>query len=291
MPDRPPAADPPPGEPGRFRVKTLGVVGVGLIGGSVAKAALARGVADEVIGFGRNRDRLEAAAAAGVISRGATDPADAAAVDVLVVCTPVSRIVDDVRRFAAAMRDDAALTDAGSVKGVVCDALRDEPRFVGSHPLAGGEKSGWEHADAGLFEGRLAVICPAAEAATDAVGRFWRALGSETVTLSPAEHDARLARTSHLPHALAAALCLAADGGDARLTSTGFASTTRTAAGDPPLWADIFHANADAAGAAVDRLADRLGEFRAALADRDRPRIQAWLTDAAERREQLTSAA
>ena len=273
----------------RFRVATLGVVGVGLIGGSVAKAALARGVAGEVVGFGRDQARLDAAAAAGVLSRGSTDPADAADMDLLVVCTPVGRIVEDVRRFAAAMRADALITDAGSVKGPICEALRDEPRFVGSHPLAGGEKGGWEHADADLFDGRVAVVCPG-DGEGGAVAAFWESLGSRAVRMDAADHDARLARTSHLPHALAAALCLAADHGDGRLTSTGFASTTRTAAGDPGLWADIFHANAAAAGDAVDRLTDRLGEFRAALAAADRPRIESWLADAAAARILLTNA-
>ena len=291
MPAPTPAADPdPPDAPvGDFHVRTLGVVGVGLIGGSVAKAALTRGVAGEVIGFGRSQSRLDEAAAAGVITRGSTDPADAADVDLLVVCTPVGRIVEDVRRFAAAMRADALITDAGSVKGPICAALRDEPRFVGSHPLAGGEKGGWEHADGELFDGRVVVVCPG-DGEGGAVAAFWESLGSRAVRMDAAVHDARLARTSHLPHALAAALCLAADSGDRLLISTGFASTTRTAAGDPGLWADIFHANAPAAGAAVDRLTERLGEFRAALAARDRPRIESWLADAAAARQTLTNA-
>ena len=286
MPAPTPAAD-----ARRFRVATLGVVGVGLIGGSVAKAALTRGVAGEVVGFGRNQSRLDAAAAAGVITRGATDPAEAAGVDLLVVCTPVGRIVKDIRRFAAAMRADALITDAGSVKGPICDELRDEPRFVGAHPLAGGEQAGWEHADAELFVDRLVVICRTSRP-TDytPVGNFWVSLGASVFPMTPEEHDIRLARTSHLPHAMAAALCLAADEGDAFLTSTGFASTTRTAAGDPGLWADIFHANADAAGDAVDRLTDRLTEFRAALAAADRPRIESWLADAAAARTLLTNA-
>ena len=286
MPPEPPAAD-----PRTFRVDTLGVVGVGLIGGSVAKAALARGVAGEVIGFGRNQSRLDEAVAAGVLTRGSTDPADAAGVDLLVVCTPVGRIAEDVRRFAAAMRPDTLVTDAGSVKGPICAALRDEPRFIGSHPLAGGEKGGWEHADGELFDGRLTVTCGGSDKRrAGLLAAFWESLGSWLAVLSPEEHDARLARTSHLPHALAAALCLAADSGDGRLTSTGFASTTRTAAGDPGLWADIFHANAAAAGDAVDRLTDRLGEFRAALAAADRPRIESWLADAAAARHLLTNA-
>ncbi|QDT17320.1 prephenate dehydrogenase [Alienimonas californiensis] len=278
-------------------IGTLGVVGVGLIGGSIAAAALKRCVANRVIGFGRDAARLSAARDAGLLDDGSTDPQEAAGVDLLVVCTPVGRIAADVRRFAADLGAAAVVTDAGSVKGPICEELRDVPRFVGSHPLAGSEKSGWEHADAHLFAGRVTVVCgePDDDRAA-AVSRFWRALGSRVEWMAPEEHDARLARTSHLPHAMAAALCLAADAdprpgrGDGRLTSTGFADTTRVAAGDPALWADIFHGNAAAVGDAVDRLAERLGALSAALSARDRGQIETWLADAAERRQQLIGA-
>ena len=290
MPGEP--APPPNSEPRRSPVRTLGIVGVGLIGGSIAAAALKRGAAERVIGFGRDLGRLNAAKAAGLLTDAATDPATAGKVDLLAVCTPVSRIADDVRRFLPHLSADARVTDAGSVKGPICESLKGELRFVGAHPLAGGEKSGWEHADADLFDGRTTVVCLNRDHVFSlAVTEFWRSLGSRVEWLRPDEHDARLARTSHLPHALAAALCLAADEGDGRLTSTGFASTTRTAAGDPSLWADIFHANAFPARDALDRLTDRLGELRAVLTARDRDGIEAWLAAAADRRARLTETA
>ena len=285
-----PAPAPPPTD--RFTAGTLGVVGVGLIGGSIAAAAKRRGVAGHVVGFGRDAGRLAAARDAGLLDDFSTRAAHAGAVDLLVVCTPVGRIAADVRRFLPHLSADAAVTDAGSVKGPICEALREQPRFVGSHPLAGSEKAGWEHADADLFAGRTVVVCPDGwRESQRRVRAFWEALGARVVELGPEEHDARLARTSHLPHALAAALCLAADPGDSLLTSTGFADTTRVAAGDAGLWADIFHANAGPARDAVDRLTDRLGELRSALTARDRAGIEAWLAEAADRRERLTRAA
>ena len=300
----PAPAPPPPAATGagdRWHVRTLGVVGVGLIGGSIGAAALRRGLADRVIGFGRDRRRLEGARDAGCLTAAATDPAEAAGVDLLVVCTPVSRIAADVRRFLPHLGRMPLVTDAGSVKRSIENDLHDlvaAGRFVGAHPLAGSEKSGWEHADADLFAGRTCVLCPGPDRVRNGVAAgFWDGLGMDVVTMSAREHDARLARTSHLPHALAAALCLAADRdvrphhGDGRLTGTGFASTTRTAAGDPGLWADILHANAFPVRDAVDRLTDRLGELRAALTARDRGRLEAWLADAAEARRQLTPAA
>ncbi len=281
-------------------IRTLGIVGVGLIGGSIGAAALKRGVAKEVIGFGRDRGRLEAARQAGLLTRTAVDPAEASSVDLLVVCTPVGRIAEDVRRFLPHLGRTPLVTDAGSVKQSIehdlCD-LHASGRYVGAHPLAGSEKGGWEHADADLFTDRTCVLCPGPDRqTTGTVAGFWDALGMRLATMSAREHDARLARTSHLPHALAAALCLAADAdarpahGDGRLTSTGFADTTRVAAGDPALWADIFQANAPAVRDAVDRLSDRLGDLRTALTARDRDGLESWLAEAADRRGDLIAA-
>ena len=293
------APAPPPTQNDGPAVRTLGVVGVGLIGGSIAAAALKRGAAKKVIGFGRDRTRLEAAREAGVLTRAATDPAEARSVELLIVCTPVGRIAEDVRRFAPHLNDLALVTDAGSVKQSIENDLPDLHQsgvYVGSHPLAGSEKTGWEHADPDLFDGKTCVLCPGPDRLHNGrVAAFWEAIGMRWVTMSAREHDARLARTSHLPHAMAAALCLAADHdprdhhGDGRLTSTGFADTTRVASGDPALWADIFLANAFPARDALDRLTDRLGELRTALTARDRGAIEAWLSEAAERRAGLVS--
>ena len=282
---------PPPTDPG-WHVRTLGIVGVGLIGGSIGRAALTRRVADRVIGFGRDRERLEAAREAGVLTHAATDPAAAKDVELLVVCTPVSRIAADVRRFLPHLPDGAFVTDAGSVKGRIEAELRDlidAGRFVGSHPLAGGEKSGWEHADAGLFDGRVCVLCGRRGPAGRAVLEFWTALGMDCEIMPAGEHDAVLARTSHLPHALAAALCLTAEEEDGRLTSTGFRDTTRVAAGDAGLWADILLGNASSVGEELGRLAGHLTTLRTALADRDHMALTDWLSDAARRRARLTA--
>ena len=294
------APAPPPTENDRPAVRTLGIVGVGLIGGSVAAAALKRGAAERVFGFGRNRGRLEAARAAGVLTHAATDPAEARSVDLLIVCTPVGRIAEDVRRYVPHLPEMALVTDAGSVKQAIENDLHDlheSGGYVGSHPLAGSEKTGWENADPDLFGGKTCVLCPGPDRLHNGrVAAFWEAIGMRWVTMTAREHDARLARTSHLPHAMAAALCLAADSdprenhGDGRLTSTGFADTTRVASGDPALWADIFLANAFPVRDAVDRLTDRLGELRAALTARERVGIETWLRHAADRRAELTAA-
>ncbi len=194
----------------------------------------------------------------------------------MVVCTPVDRIVDDVLRMAGQLPTGTVVTDAGSVKESICTALARDTglpvRFVGSHPLAGSEKGGWEHADAQLFEGRTCVITPVEQthaAATQAVEDFWQALGMRTLRMSPLDHDRCLARTSHLPHVTASALAslLSADLRD--LTAGGFRDTTRVASGDPQLWAPILRENSVALAEEIDRLVQRLRELQEALATDD----------------------
>jgi prephenate dehydrogenase len=160
------------------------------------------------------------------------------------------------------------------VKGSICAALEGERRirFVGSHPLAGSEKTGFVHADAELFQSRVCVITPGDHtdaAAAQVVQTFWDRLGMHTLTMSPAVHDRRLARTSHLPHLTAAALCCLLESEDRRLTATGFRDTTRIAAGDPGLWRAIFEANADAVAAETDRLIELLSQWRDRIAKQD----------------------
>ena len=146
------------------QTQVLAIVGVGLLGGSVALAAKARGIADRVIGIGRNPDRLQAAVDAGVIDEFLTElPERDAPWTTVVIGTPVDRIAEDVRRVAAVSRPGTLITDVGSVKGSICDAVRAENlpegvSFVGAHPLAGSEKTGFEAARADLFDGKVTVV-------------------------------------------------------------------------------------------------------------------------------------
>lgn len=229
---------------------TVGIVGVGLLGGSVAAAAKSRGVADRVVGYGRDPARLEACRAAGLIDEGRVSFAGTDDLDVAVVCTPVGRIAEDVRGVAADCRADAVITDVGSVKASVVTGLSVDPpataTFVGAHPLAGSERQGFEHADAGLFDGRVCVVTPgeADRGDVDRVAAFWRSLGARVIEMKADAHDRALAFTSHLPHLAASALAATvADEADLVLAGTGFADTTRIAGGDPGLWADIVATN------------------------------------------------
>lgn len=275
---------------------TLGIAGIGLIGGSIAAAVKSRRLFQQIVGFGRSVDRLEAARQSGLIDDYVVDGDEAACdVDLLVSCLPVDRIVDSVRRAAKCMKPGSVITDAGSVKGTICAALGPTPApgvaFVGSHPLAGSEKQGFENADSNLFRDRVCVITPTdgePNAAVDRVRAFWRGLGSEVVTLSPAEHDAVLARTSHMPHLVAAALAGVPTDEELRLAAGGFRDTTRIAAGDPDLWTAIVSANRHAIEDALVDFAAQCEKCRAAIAAGDESAIRQFLDTAKARRSLFT---
>jgi prephenate dehydrogenase len=260
-----------------MRIGALAIIGVGLIGGSVGLAARRRGAAVRVMGADGQPEALRRALARGALDEARPSAAAAAdGADLVVVCTPVDVIAEQVLATAPACRPGAALTDAGSVKGAVLRALEGRlppgAAFVGGHPLAGSEKQGPEHASPHLFEGRVVVLTPTPHTDDNAlslVASFWEALGAEVRRMTPDEHDRALALTSHLPHLAAAALAGVLPGEWADLTATGFRDATRLAAGGPELWSAILHANAAEVLAALGRLDGRLAEFRRALAAGD----------------------
>jgi prephenate dehydrogenase len=275
--------------------ESVAIVGVGLIGGSIAAALRHRGFPGSIVGVGRDRARLDRAQAAGLVDRGTEDPGSGAAeADLIVFCTPVEQIVAGVRAAAAGCRPGTLITDAGSVKERICRSLANgfpnRVTFIGSHPVAGSEKRGFEHADADLFEGRVCVVTPTAQTPETALERltaFWRFLGMKVIELPADQHDAVLARTSHLPHVVAAALAEAVPPELYELAGTGFRDTTRIAAGSPDLWVGILLDNAASLLPALEAYAERLREFREALHERDDKRLLELLGDAKRNRDAL----
>ncbi|MGD9857064.1 MAG: prephenate dehydrogenase [Planctomycetaceae bacterium] len=274
--------------------ESVAIVGVGLIGGSIAAAVKARGLARTVVGIGRSRDRLEAAREAGLLDVVAVDIAASAESELVIVCTPVDRIAADVQDAGARSKCSAVITDAGSVKGAICaelaDGLPEAVTFIGSHPLAGSEKTGWENADAALFVDRLCVLTPRPSddsAAVGAVESFWQVIGMRTKQMPPDEHDRVLALTSHLPHATASALAGLLSAESCEFAATGFRDTTRIAAGDPNIWTGIFLQNAEHLNEHIGRLIDRLSELRGLLDRQNAAQLHAWLSAAKTRRERL----
>ncbi len=247
------------------------IVGVGLIGGSIARALKDRGLAHQITGLGRNRERLLAAQAAGLLDAVATSVAELDPFSLAIVCTPVDRIPDDVRALQAVAPAHALITDAGSVKARLCRELGSlrpgQATFLGSHPMAGSEQGGWEHSSAHLFEGRICAITPTGheEPIVQAIERFWSALGMGTIRLHPEQHDRIVALTSHLPHATAAAVASLLTPDAWPLAATGFRDTTRVASGDPALWTSILIENREAVAEHLRELIGILNQFATAL--------------------------
>jgi prephenate dehydrogenase len=277
--------------------QTVAIVGVGLIGGSIAAALKQRKFTGPIIGAGRDRDRIAGACRLGLIDTAAESLADAAReADLIVFCTPVDRIVPSVRTAAASSRPGTLLTDAGSVKRRICDELRDGlpdgVTFIGSHPVAGSDRRGFEHANPALFQGRVCVVTPDVQtppAAFDRLRAFWQFLGMKVIQASAAEHDTTLARTSHLPHVVAAALAEAVPPNLYELAGTGFRDTTRIAGGSPELWVSILLENAESLLPALAAYGERFEEFRDAISRRDAEQLRKLLENAKANRDALDS--
>lgn len=279
--------------------KTVGIVGVGLLGASIGLALRARRLAEHVIGIARRRAALDEAAMLGAITEGTTDLARGVAqAELVVVCTPVDLIAEQVLEAARHCPAGALLTDVGSTKQHLVEHIERAwagnagVAFVGSHPLAGSEKTGPQAGRANLFEGRLVLVTPGASTPADAVARvrtFWEALGARTALQTPAEHDRILAATSHVPHVVAAALALATEPEELACTAGGWADTTRIAAGDPQLWKQILCDNRGHVLRSLDKFAKVLADFRAALAEDDHEQLVRLLAAGKQRRDALGS--
>lgn len=280
-------------------IERLAIVGVGLLGGSIALAARAGGLAREIVGVGRNRQRLEGPLRAGIVDRISVDvEAGVEGADCVVLAATVSaneRLLEAIwRRVPAA----ALVTDVGSTKrGIVAVAERlavdRSLGFVGSHPMAGSEKSGWQVARADLFRGATVIVTPtdATEPrAVKGISVLWEALGARVSALDPETHDRTVAAISHLPHVAAWALVDAVgrfEPGALAFAARGFRDTTRIAAADPPMWRDVLLANADAVRASLVAYRAALDELERLIAAGDAAGIEALLVRLKHAREAL----
>jgi len=274
-----------------FTEQSIVIVGVGLIGGSIAAAVRKRFPECKVIGIGRNRERLNLATERGLLTDW-SDQITSATIShgsLGIVCLPVDQIAGAVRQLVDA--DCELVTDAGSVKACVYAALDDVPkgRFIGSHPIAGSEHTGFENSDADLFVNRMCVVTPvnATRIDTDRIVAFWESIGSTVQQMSPDEHDRVLALTSHLPHLVAAVMsgCITAE--LLPYTGTGFRDTTRIAAGSASLWTSILLSNSIHCVASIDAAERLLMRFREAITTGDAPTLESLLEISAERRRAL----
>lgn len=274
------------------RLGTVAIVGVGLIGGSIGLALRELGLAERVMGIGRREANLAEAVRIGAIDAATTDLASGVArADVVVVCTPVTEIAAAVRIAAEHGTGEVLITDAGSTKLRIVEAVERDPSaarvFVGSHPIAGSELKGVAHARSDLFEGRSCVLTPTGRTPDDRLQRarsFWVRLGCRVIELGPAEHDDVLALTSHLPHAVAAALAATVPAEALPMAAGAYRDGTRVAGSDTTLWAGIFRENKGPTLQALKRFQEQISAFRRAMEADDVGWIREWWDSAKGRR-------
>ena len=282
------------------------IVGLGMMGGAVGMAARRAGVAARVTGVADSADTIERARVKGAVDDATLDLRAAVRdADLVVLCVPVRTILDAANAVIPACREGTVITDIGSSKNMIVRQVeillhkhKSRAFFVGSHPVAGSEKKGIEAADQVNLSGAPCVITPTPHTDIEAYRRveeFWKALGLRTLRLAPDEHDAVLARSSHLPHILASALVSIQTDRSLEISGPGLRDMTRLAGSDPAMWADIAEQNAPEIAKACKELGQellRLSQEIEALgaqgmpgAEAARERLFRFLADARQRHE------
>jgi len=277
----------------------ISIIGVGLLGGSIGLAVKRRKLAREVAGFVRRTASLKDCERAGALDYATTDLLAAVShADLVILCTPLAQMRSLTEQLLPALKRGAIVTDVGSVKAEVVRELdsllkKSGAHFVGSHPMAGGEKMGVLAAKADLFVNAACVITPSkksSKAAVAKVEKFWKSLGARTLRLEAAQHDLAVSRSSHLPHVVAAALAgLVLDPrqpkAQATLCATGFRDTTRIASGSPEMWRDIVLANRKNVSQSMDAFMAELKQFQVALKKSDGAGVEQFFAMAKTRRD------
>ncbi|MGD0744433.1 MAG: prephenate dehydrogenase/arogenate dehydrogenase family protein [Verrucomicrobiota bacterium] len=282
-----------------MQFRKITVVGVGLLGGSVGLAVKRRKLARQTAGFVRRAVRLKDCERTGAVDFATTDLLVAVwDADLVILCVPLGQMRPLVMRMLPALKPGAMVTDVGSVKAGVVRELESRiqksgAHFVGSHPMAGAEKTGVGAARADLFENAVCVVTPTKKtnrAALRKVEQFWKALGSRVLELTPETHDALVSRSSHLPHVVAATLANlvlhpAQPKLQAALCANGFRDTTRIASGSPEMWRDIVLANHNNLVKAVNVLVADLQKFQRVVKTGDAKAIATFFETAKSRRD------
>ncbi len=267
-----------------FFKERIAILGIGLIGGSLARALKRHNAVGKIIAYDYNEDALNKAYALGVADEIYTDPIKAAEnADIIILATPITAMGSLVREILPHLKNDAVMSDVGSTKGSVLESIQAEigylpERFVPAHPIAGTEKHGVENSLENLFDNRRTLVIPHLENSHDAVRtihEMWKAAGAETEEMGVKHHDQVLAATSHIPHLLAYAtvdtLANLDDRAEIfRFAAGGFRDFTRISASDPDLWADICLQNRESILEVLVAYQKKIDALRHALEDEDR---------------------
>ena len=275
------------------------IIGVGLLGGSIGLAVKRRKLARQIAGFVRRIASLKDCERAGAVDFATTDLLAAVwDADLVILCTPLAQMRSRVREMLPALKRGAIVTDVGSVKASVVRELesliqKSGAHFVGSHPMAGAEKTGVSAARADLFASTVCIVTPTKKtnpAALKKVKQFWNTIDSRVLELKPEIHDALVSRSSHLPHVVAATLAShvlspAQPKHQAALCANGFRDTTRIASGSPEMWRDIALANRKNLGRSLDAFIADLQKFQRLVKKGDAKAITKFFETAKKRRD------
>jgi len=279
----------------------MAVIGVGLIGGSLARILREKGAVREVVGIGRGEANLKRGVELGVLDSYTTDArVGVAGADLVFVATPVCSIPKVVAEIAPYLSPGCIVTDGGSVKEYVvaaCEPLMPAGTFfVGGHPIAGTEHSGVEASFATLYQGKRCIVTPTANtdaAALEKVVELWRIAGSSVPLMDPVQHDLVVAAISHLPHMVAYSLVNAVDGYDRfggdllSFSAGGFRDFTRIASSDPVMWRDIALTNREAILEMMDFFSGYLEKLRGLVAAEDAEGLQSFFLNSKQKRDAI----
>ena len=282
-----------------MQFRKITIIGVGLLGGSIGLAARRRKLAGEIAGYVRRKSSLKDCEHAGAVDYATTDLLAAVSnSDLIILCTPLAQMLPLAKQFLPALKRGAIVTDVGSVKAGVVRELesllkKSCAHFIGSHPMAGAEKTGVAAARADLFQNAVCVLTPTKKSNANAVRKleqFWKSLGARVLKLDAAQHDLLVSRTSHLPHVVAATLANlvlspASPKQQAALCANGFRDTTRIASGSPEMWRDIALANRKNLSRSVDAFVAELKKFQSALKSGDAKAVEKIFSTAKQRRD------
>jgi len=276
-------------------LRSVSVIGLGLLGGSISLAVQHRVPTVSVVGYSHRRSTRQKARDLAVATRVADDlPTALADADLVILATPIYTFEDYLVKIDKLVRPGCIITDVGSTKVLphhwARDNLSDAVHYVGSHPVAGSEQSGVEFARDDLFVNARCVLttqAPVDRRVVKTLRDFWSALGCFVETMDPAEHDRAFANISHLPHLLAACLVNATDRTDMKLAGKGYLDSTRIASGPADVWTDVLQANAENLSQGIDHVVAELSQLRKAIQAGDREKIGALLEGARRKRASL----
>ncbi|HEU6448709.1 MAG TPA: prephenate dehydrogenase/arogenate dehydrogenase family protein [Verrucomicrobiae bacterium] len=282
-----------------MQFRKITIIGVGLLGGSIGLAARKFRIAREIAGYVRRKETIRDCETFGATDYATMDLLAAVSdADLVILCTPLAQMRSLVEQFPPALKRGAIVTDVGSVKADVVRELQSliataGAHFIGSHPMAGAEKTGVSAARADLFQNAVCVLTPTKKSNTAAVKkleRFWKSLGARVLKLAPEQHDLFVSRTSHLPHVVAAALANqvlhpANSKSQSQLCASGFRDTTRIASGSPEMWRDIALSNRKNLSRSLDAFISELRKFQRTLKTADAKAISKFFEQAKFRRD------